>query len=215
MLVTIHTIADLIIIRKTQKWKCSDYKTHEEVDIEGVYTQMHLFMNRCLVEISTQESKITTTHQCLLNLYSLMQKLSLQAWSIPTKLNKAEYLSFLHDLDFYLMISGLLVKAISLFNGFIPPDKNLSTVQVLPSFCSHPKKVRWALNQLPDRQWIQTINFYQQHNEYLNTLDQIIHYRNCKKTNLLLNTVIQTIESICAQAPTSQLDEEYRTHILT
>ena len=135
MFALIHTISDNIIIRKSLKWTNLSADKEETFDCTNIYVQMESFMNKNLNKLSCNKTKLNLIEKCLRNLLSVKNSLDETPWSIPYHVNENERSIFLKDLDFYLMISGVLLKSCALFKGFIPKHHCPPTSAILPFFC--------------------------------------------------------------------------------
>ncbi len=211
MFALIHSISNNIIYRKSLKWKNISSDDHETFECTDIYQQMESFMNKSLNKLTCNKTKLTLIEKCLQNVLSVKNNLDRTPWSIPWQLKEADYSVFLKDLDFYLMISGLLLKSCSLFKGFIPKRHCPPISKILPLFASNSKKVQQTISQLPNSKWIQTIHFYQQNNEYISALEQLeiqLRKPNYNKDAIKLTQLVFETFSVW---PETRLDESYKT----
>ncbi len=211
MFALIHTISDNIIIRKSLKWTNLSADKEETFDCTNIYVQMESFMNKNLNKLSCNKTKLNLIEKCLRNLLSVKNSLDETPWSIPYHVNENERLIFLKDLDFYLMISGVLLKSCALFKGFIPKHHCAPTSAILPFFASNKKRVHQAIGNLHNSKWVQTVQFYMQNSSYLKALEELeIHL---KKPNY--NQQVIQLQQLLLQTfsvlPETQLDEYYKT----
>ncbi|MCW3789744.1 hypothetical protein [Plebeiibacterium sediminum] len=211
MLALIHTISDNIIFRKSLKWTNLSVDKEETFDSTNIYVQMESFMNKYLNKLSCNKAKPNLIEKCLRNLLSVKNSMDETPWSIPCHINDNEKSIFLRDLDFYLMISGVLLKSCALFKGFIPKHHCPPISAMLPSFASNKKRVLQAINCLNSSKWKQTVTLYMQNSQYLKALDDIqIHLRK-PNYNQELSQLQQLLLHTFSVLPETQIDEYYKT----
>ncbi len=213
MITSIHNITDSIILRKSFRWKSAIINDDQIINCNSIYHRIEKLMEAKLQKLSLKKNKFNVI-PCILNLYSVKKRLEETPWVIPGNLNQEENRSFLQDLDFYLMISGSLLKIHNLFSGFISKCKSLSVLQMLPVFDSHPKRVRQVLCLLDDSKWVQYIMYSQENNRYLkelNDLEIIIH---SKQSDSVLYYSLSEIYRVFNSQPLNLKDEEDKSRLL-
>ncbi len=211
MLALIHTISDNIIIRKSLKWTNISADNNETFDCANIYAQMESFMNKNLNKLSCNKTKLNLIEKCLRNVLSVKNSLDQTPWSIPNHLNENEKSIFLKDLDFYLMISGILLKSCSLFKGFIPKHHCPPISMILPLFASNKKRVHQVISCLNNSKWKQTINFYMQNSQYLKALEELETHLKKSNYNQEITQLHQILLHTFSVLPETQLDEYYKT----
>ncbi len=170
MLATIHIIADSILIRKSLKWRNCTSADKMPLECKSLYNRLDQFLNDSLSDIIHKKRKIKNTYHYLFNLISVKESMDIHPCSIPCNLNKQELQIFLQDMDFYLMLSGILIKARNLYKGFIEEANFPSCIRILPVFNSNPKKIKQVYNMLKPSQWKLLVENYYLQNRYLKTL---------------------------------------------
>ncbi len=214
MLTTIHTITDNIIIRKSFKWKNNLFNNKDSLNINDLYTRIERILEKYLNKVALSEKKCTNICKYITNIHSIKSRLDQTPWNIPGNLNATENKIFLQDLDFYLMISGVLLKANHLFKGFIDKCKNLSISQMLPAFNSHPKRIRETFNQLHESKWLYLIIHQREKSPYINEINKLENNTSCSKITQEIVAPVQNILN-SFNAPLANLEEEeYKTVIL-
>ncbi len=207
MLATIHIISDNIIFRKSYNWKNTSLNDNCDFECEKLYNTGENYFINCLENLSKKQ--ITKQiEKCINNLYSIKAKLDFHPWHIPTTLNNNEFNCFLKDLDFYLMLSGLLIKASELFTGYMNKVKGISYFNMLPCFSSNSKKVQQTLNILPASKWQQNISLQNLQNVYLNNLHQFeVNFSGFDKYSISFKICNQLFQQL-GNKHNSMLDEE-------
>ncbi len=211
MLTTIHTITDNIIIRKSFKWKNSLFNNKDSLNINDLYNRIERILEKYLNKVALSEKKCTNICKYITNIHSIKSRLDETPWNIPGNLNTAENKIFLQDLDFYLMISGVLLKANHLFKGFIDKCKNLSILQMLPAFNSHPKRIKETLNQLHESKWLCQVKHQREQSSFINAINELENNIACSKMPREIIVPIQNILKTFNAPITNLEDEEYKT----
>jgi len=214
MLVQLHHIANEIILRKSIKWKgeitpTNDNNTHVEL-FAGLEKQMDVYLS----EIMSGKTKAKSVVKCLKNIYSIKQRLDEPAWHEPTNLNTDEYKVFLNDLDFYMLLSGVLLKCNDLFCGYLSQADSLSCVQMLPVIKFNPKRVKLILQSLPESIWLKTILFHRNHSAYINEMvmfEKLVQH--IPHNHLFYDLMNQSVTALC-KLPVCQLEEQIRLRAL-
>ncbi len=214
MITSIHNITDSIIIRKSFRWRSSIINDEQIINCNSIYHRIEKIMEGKLQKLSLKKNKINVV-PCILNLYSVKRRLEETPWIIPGNLNPDESRSFLQDLDFYLMISGTLLKIQSLFSGFVSKCKSLSVLQMLPVFESHPKRVRQTLILLDDSKWLQYVLHHQENNRYLNELNYLEIKVFTVHSDSILNNILTEIYRVFNSEPIHLKDEEEKADLLS
>ncbi|MCW3805404.1 hypothetical protein [Plebeiibacterium marinum] len=210
MFATIHTITDDVIFRKSINWKNTNIKDSINIDCEKMYNGIESNFNKLIGKGSLKH--VIKKARCYIdNLLTVKEKLSVKPWHFPTNLSPVEYQSFLQDTNFYLMISGVLIKASFMFSGFLSTLKNYSVVKLLPRFSSQPRKVNEALARLRSYKWIKTISYYGNHNAFLNALDEYKELINKVPGSSMLFPVVTELYKDLNREPVTQQEEEYLT----
>ncbi len=174
MLASIHTIADSILLRKSLKWKNIGSTENINFDCIAIYDHMDQLIKECLSHILQKKNNIKDVCNYLFNLIGIKESLDNYAWTIPCNLTSEEYNIFLHDLDFYLLLSGSLINARNLLKGYIPGHKTPSCIRLLPQFNSNPRKVKQTISLLEDTPWRRKVDNYYLRNNYLKVLNDIV-----------------------------------------
>ncbi len=211
MLALIHTISENIIIRKSLKWSNLSVDKDETCDCANIYAQMESFMNKNLNKLSCNKTKLNLIEKCMRNVLSVKNSLDQTPWSIPNHVNDNERSIFLKDLDFYLMISAILLKSCSLFKGFIPKHHCPPISMILPVFASNKKRVNQAVSCLNNSKWKQSVNYYMQNSQYLNALEELEIQLKKPNYNKEINQLQQLLIHNFSVIPETQLDEYYKT----
>ncbi|MCW3804848.1 hypothetical protein [Plebeiibacterium marinum] len=214
MLTSIHTITDSIIIRKSFKWKNNIFNNKPLLDCKDLYNKMESLLEKYLNKIAQLKMKSTNICMYISNLYSVKRRLDETPWNIPCNLNADENKIFLQDLDFYMMISGILLKANNLFNGFIDKCKSLSVLQMLPIFNGHPRRIRETLSQLPKSKWFYSIMYQREKSIFLNEINTLENLTSNTKMSQDIVIPIQNILNTFNTPTLNQEEEEHRTGIL-
>ncbi|TLX71949.1 hypothetical protein E9993_19240 [Labilibacter sediminis] len=214
MLADIHSISDQIIIRKSLKWKGIHTTTGSLTDSRLLYDQLEKFIYHSFDQLVSNLENAAHVHKCILNMCSIKSRLNEIPWVVPNNLNSEEYNIFINDLNFYLMLSGTLLKSYSVFKGFISSDQFPALTKMLPIFGSHPKRVKQALTSIPDSPWLQTVHSFQENNKFLKAITEL--EKHTLKTNLnrefeiLLNQLLPTFS---VQLYT-QYEEQHKTRVI-
>ncbi len=211
MLALIHTISENIIIRKSLKWTNLSVDKDETFDCANIYAQMESFMNKNLNKLSCNKTKLNLIEKCMQNVLSVKNSLDQTPWSIPNHVNDNERSIFLKDLDFYLMISTILLKSCSLFKGFIPKHHCPPISMILPVFASNKKRVNQVVSCLNNSKWKQSVNYYMQNSQYLNALEELEIQLKKPNYNKEINQLQQLLIHNFSVLPETQLDEYYKT----
>ncbi len=211
MLTTIHTITDNIIIRKSFKWKNNLFFNKDLLNINDLYTRIERILEKYLNKVALSDKKCSNICKYITNIYSVKSRLDETPWNIPGNLNDDENKIFLQDLDFYLMISGVLLKANHLFKGFIDKCKHLSILQMLPTFNSHPKRIKETLSQLQESKWLYQIMHQREKSPYINEINELENNISSSKMTQELATPIQNILNTFNTPLANQEEEEYKT----
>lgn len=214
MLPIIHSIADQIIFRKSLKWKDIEFQKHTPIDCLHLYTQLEKSMYIFLNQLITNEKKAELIQQCISNLCSIKGRLDEVPWIVSHKLSDEVKAIYLNDLDFYLMLSGILLKSHSVFNGFIPNDQLPAQTKMIPLFSSHPKRVKQVLSQIPNSKWTQTIACYQKNNKYLRELIELKKHTYKNNNNPKLKLLFNKMLSFFQTYPDTQYEENHKEKII-
>ncbi len=173
MLATLHNITDAIVIRKSIKWKNCFLADDEKTDCNSIFENMQSMLNKFLRKLSKSIQKTDLVTHCIRNVYSIKSRLQENEWPLPCSLSQNENKVYLHDLNFYLMLCGLLTKATTLFKGYIPAKDRLSYAQTLPIIQGNYRRVIQTIHLLPQTSWIQIIRIEQQKNKFFHSLDML------------------------------------------
>ncbi len=204
MLVSIHAIANSILIRKALKWKNCKTTENLNFDCVSIYNNLDDYLSKSLSQIIKKKHKVKDTCKYLSNLIGIKESLDTYAWKIPCNLTAEEQHIFLHDLDFYLLLSGILIKARTLLKGYLPNCQTPSCIKLLPQFSSNPKKVKQTIHLLQESPWcisvenyflqnlyLKLLNDYEKMNEFINT--EHIIFKPFKKLEEAYNTIPETV----------------------
>ncbi|MCW3808031.1 hypothetical protein [Plebeiibacterium marinum] len=214
MLPTIHTIADSILLRKSLKWKDCPAAEKMPLDCKSLYNRFELFLNKTLPDLIHKKHKSKSTQNYLTNLVCIKETLDAHPWCIPCNLNKQEHKTFLMDLDFYLMLSGILIKARRMFKGFLCGAQIPSCVRILPKFSSNPKKVQQVYNQLKSSPWRISIENYYLQNKYLKLIYENEKLCESISAEHILAKPIKLLNEAFNTLPTNFEHEKYLNHHL-
>ncbi len=204
MLASIHTIAGSVLMRKALKWKNLNTKDDLAFDCDFIYNHLDNYLNESLSQIIHKKHKTKDICNYLSNLYGIKESLDTYPWKIPCNLTCEEQKIFLHDLDFYILLSGVLIKARNLLKGYLPDYKTPSSTKLLPLFSSNPKKVKQTIHLLNESSWRSLVENYFMQNNYLSLLNDFekmneyiavehIIYKAYKKLEEAFNTLPATI----------------------
>ncbi len=204
MLASIHTIADSILMRKALKWKNNNITKDLAFECGSIYNHLDDYLNKSLSQITHKKHKIKDVCNYLSNLNGIKESLDTYPWKIPCNLTSEEQKIFLNDLDFYILLSGILIKARNLLRGYLPDYKTPSCTKLLPLFSSNPKKVKQTIHLLNESPWRILVENYFLQNNYLRLLNEFekmnefidanhIIYKAYKKLEEAFNTIPATI----------------------
>lgn len=214
MLAEIHSISDEITVRKALKWRGVRTKNGMLTNSQLLYEKLERFIYQSLDQQVSHKQKPKHLQKCILNLCSIKNRLNETPWSVPYKLSKGEYNIYLSDLNFYLMVSGILLKSYSVFKGFIPEDQFPALTAMLPVFSSHAKRVKQVLSFIPISKWIYTISFYQENNKYIKAIRELEHHLQKPNDNKELQVLFGKLLRIFSVPLSTLFEENHKTLII-
>lgn len=173
MLSELHKIAEDVRYRKNMKWTvcvCEDVPYDINQLYKNIDTAMYQWLDELAVGAINKERIVNQLH----NICLLKQSLDMPPWSAPPTHNITTSNWFIYDFQFYLMLSALLIKACTLFEGFCDDAMYPSTLSLIP-WLNMSQRKQDALIQTIDNgnKWVYTISNYQQQSKYIGSLNQL------------------------------------------
>ncbi|TAJ06834.1 hypothetical protein DMA11_22415 [Marinilabiliaceae bacterium JC017] len=172
----LHKIVEQTRYRRDKKWSSSLLRTNpDNATIEQLYcnciNQLYTWLDELTNDITKKDIIIPQLH----NICSLKKALDTPAWTPPANLNTYQHNWFVHDLYFYLMLSSLLHKICTLFEGFCNHADYPSSSLLKPNLKIGQHKLRTIIQPLSLKSpWlIQVIDFFEQ-THFGKTLKQIV-----------------------------------------
>lgn len=221
-MMSIHTLSDLhkfveqVRYRRNNKWSSSLLRTDpDNSTIEQLYhnciNQLYTWLDELSNDITKKEIIIPQLH----NLCSLKKSLDTPAWTPPFNLKPLHQSWFIYDLYFYLMLSGLLLKTCSLFEGFCNPADYPSASLLKPNLNIGQQKFRTMIQPLClNSPWlIQVIDYFGQ-THFGQSLKKLAKLLDDMENNSTMHSLLVRIINKLYEPVANREEENYQLALL-